>query len=339
MNINIAKPNKNIQANIQANILNVSSYKFIELAENYLIELKSEVYNKCLELNLKGTIILATEGVNIFLAGIQENINTFFIWLRATDKNYFFDVEPKESMSSEVPFRKLIVKIKAEIITMRMPVIRPQEKRAAAVAPKTLAKWLAQGYDDNHRPVVMLDTRNQFEVQVGTFDNSLNYDIEKFTQFPEQINKDKEALKDKTIVSFCTGGIRCEKAAIYMQNIGLENVYQLDGGILKYFEEVGGEHYTGECFVFDYRTALNPKLEVTGQMQCYGCRAVVSIEDQQSPLYQPKNSQCPQCAKAREELDKIKHERITQKIAEKMQERQAYTKKQKELHANKIAKS
>ncbi|MFM2345137.1 MAG: hypothetical protein RLZZ210_1750 [Pseudomonadota bacterium] len=314
------------------NILNISTYKFVELSQEFLSELKQTIHAKCEELSLKGTVILATEGINIFLAGSTQSIHDFFTWFNQF--NQFSDVQPKESMSSQVPFRRLIVKIKPEIITMRMPVIRPQEERAPAVEPKTLARWLRQGHDDNNRPVVMLDTRNDFEVQVGTFDNAINYHITKFTEFTDAVAQNKKDLEDKTVVSFCTGGIRCEKAAIYMQNIGLDNVYQLEGGILKYFEEAGGEHYTGECFVFDYRTALNPKLEVTGQLQCYGCRAVVTVEDQQSSLYQPP-LKCPHCAVDRDKISLAKEERVKAKISRKMQAREEYKKQQKSLHANK----
>jgi UPF0176 protein len=179
---------------------------------------------------------------------------------------------------------------------MKHPLIQPEKGRAPAVEPKTLKRWLDQGHDDAGKPVVMVDTRNAFEVDVGTFDNTIDYRIAKFTEFPDVIAQHKEELGGKTIVTFCTGGIRCEKAAIHMQNVGFSNVYQLDGGILKYFEEVGGDHYTGDCFVFDYRTALSPALEETAVTQCYGCRAVVTPREQLSPYYVPGKS-CPHCKK------------------------------------------
>lgn len=140
----------------------------------------------------------------------------------------------------------------------------------------------------------MLDTRNAFEVDVGTFDNALDYRITKFSEFPEVIEQNRADMEGKTVVSFCTGGIRYEKAAIHLKEIGIEHVYQLEGGILKYFEEVGGAHYTGECFVFDYRTALDPNLQPTATSQCFGCRAVISVEDQKSPFYKPGET-CPAC--------------------------------------------
>jgi UPF0176 protein len=189
----------------------------------------------------------------------------------------------------------MLVKLKAEIITMKHPLIKPELGRAPSVEPKTLKRWLDQGHDDAGKPVVMLDTRNAFEVDVGTFQDTIDYRIEKFSEFPAVVEAHKDALEGKTIVTFCTGGIRCEKAAIHMHNIGFDSVYQLDGGILKYFEDVGGAHYDGECFVFDYRTSLNPQLQETATTQCFVCRHVVTPREQLSPAYVPGKS-CPYCA-------------------------------------------
>jgi UPF0176 protein len=142
----------------------------------------------------------------------------------------------------------------------------------------------------------MLDTRNAFEVDVGTFDDTIDYRIEKFSDFPQVIAEHKDEFAGKTVVTFCTGGIRCEKAAIHMKNVGFDSVYQLDGGILKYFEEVGGAHYHGDCFVFDQRTALNPSLEPTPTVRCGGCGAPVTPGEQATPAYVAGKS-CPHCAK------------------------------------------
>jgi UPF0176 protein len=231
----------------------------------------------------------------MFLSGTRANIDSFLAWLRGDVR--FADIEVKESFSAEQSHKRMLVKIKQEIITMRMPLIKPELGRAPAVAAKTLERWLDQGFDDTGKPVVMVDTRNDFEVDVGTFTNTVDYRIKKFTEFPEVIAAHKDDFAGKTVVTFCTGGIRCEKAAIHMQEIGYENVYQLEGGILKYFEEVGGKHYTGDCFVFDYRTALNPKLEPTETVQCFACRAVVTPRQQLAPEYVYEVS-CPHCAGA-----------------------------------------
>lgn len=272
--------------------VNIAAYKFISFDDT--AEKRPQFRALCEELDLKGTILLSPEGINLFLAGLREPIDRFLAWLLADER--FADLEVKESYSDRQPFTKMLVKLKREIITMKNPLIQPEKGRAPAVDPKTLKRWLDQGHDDAGKPVVMVDTRNAFEVDVGTFNNTIDYRIEKFSEFPEVIAQHKDELAGKTVVTFCTGGIRCEKAAIHMQNVGYDSVYQLDGGILKYFEEVGGDHYTGECFVFDYRTALNPKLEATETKQCFACRAVVTPREQLSPYYVPGKS-CPHCKK------------------------------------------
>ncbi|WP_334190314.1 sulfurtransferase [Noviherbaspirillum sp.] len=272
--------------------VNIAAYKFITF--NDTVEKRPQFRALCEELGLKGTILLSPEGINLFLAGLREPIDQFLAWLRADDR--FADLQVKESYSDKQPFTRMLVKLKAEIITMKNPLIKPEEGRAPAVEPKTLKRWLDQGHDDSGKPVVMVDTRNAFEVDVGTFNNTVDYRIEKFSEFPDVIAQHKNELDGKTVVTFCTGGIRCEKAAIHMQNVGFDSVYQLDGGILKYFEDVGGDHYTGDCFVFDYRTALNPRLEATQTAQCFACRAVVTPREQLSPYYVPGKS-CPHCRK------------------------------------------
>jgi UPF0176 protein len=272
--------------------VNIAAYKFITF--NDTAEKRPQFRALCEELDLKGTILLSPEGINLFLAGLREPIDRFLAWLRADER--FADLQVKESYSDRQPFTKMLVKLKREIITMKNPLIQPETGRAPAVDAQTLKRWLDQGRDDTGKPVVMVDTRNAFEVDVGTFDNTIDYRIDKFSEFPEVIAQNKDKLAGKTVVTFCTGGIRCEKAAIYMQNVGFDSVYQLEGGILKYFEEVGGAHYTGDCFVFDYRTALNPKLEATETTQCFACRAVVTPREQLSPYYVPGKS-CPHCKK------------------------------------------
>jgi UPF0176 protein len=272
--------------------VNIAAYKFITF--NDTAEKRPQFRALCEELDLKGTILLSPEGINLFLAGLREPIDRFLAWLRADER--FADLQVKESYSDRQPFTKMLVKLKREIITMKNPLIQPEKGRAPAVDAKTLKRWLDQGQDDAGKPVVMVDTRNAFEVDVGTFDNTIDYRIDKFSEFPEVIAQNRDKLAGKTVVTFCTGGIRCEKAAIHMQNVGFDSVYQLEGGILKYFEEVGGEHYTGDCFVFDYRTALNPQLEATETTQCFACRAVVTPREQLSPHYVPGKS-CPHCKK------------------------------------------
>jgi UPF0176 protein len=153
----------------------------------------------------------------------------------------------------------MLVKAKREIIRMDHPTIRPEADRAPSVAPATLRRWLDQGRDDEGREVVLLDTRNAFEVDYGSFDGAVDWRLERFTQFPDAATAAAADLDGKTVVSYCTGGIRCEKAAIYLRESGVD-AYQLDGGILGYFEQVGGDHWSGDCFVFDEREALTPAL-------------------------------------------------------------------------------
>jgi UPF0176 protein len=238
-------------------VVNISCYKFITLDDREA--LKAALTARCLELGLKGTILLAPEGINVFLAGSRQAIDAIVADLRADPR--FADLAPKESLSAEPPFKKMRVRLKKEIITMKHPLIRPESGRAPSVAAATLKEWLDRGCDDEGRPVVMLDTRNDYEVAAGTFDAAVDYDIRIFSEFPPQIAQHRGDFAGKTVVSFCTGGIRCEKAAIHMKEIGIEHVYQLEGGILKYFEEVGGAHYHGDCFVFDEREVLSADLQ------------------------------------------------------------------------------
>jgi UPF0176 protein len=243
-------------------ILNISSYKFVPLPDAHA--LRELLLERAHALKLKGTILLAEEGINLFLAGPEWYVRGFVALLQTDTR--FANIAPKESWSTTQPFKKMLVKVKNEIIRMNHPTIRPAEGRAPAVPAATVKRWLDQGHDDAGRPVVTLDTRNDFEVDAGTFDGAIDWRITKFTEFPQAVQEHKAELEGKTVVSFCTGGIRCEKAAILMHEMGLEHVYQLEGGILKYFEEVGGAHYHGGCFVFDERRAVDARLEAAPEL-------------------------------------------------------------------------
>ena len=239
-------------------ILNISCYKFVPLPD--VAALRDTLQERANAAQLVGTILLAEEGINFFLAGSAEAVHAFVDALRQDAR--FADLQPKESWSAQVPFRKMLVKIKREIIRMDHPAIVPSLGRAPSVDAPTLRRWLAQGHDDTGRPVVTLDTRNDFEVDAGTFEGAIDWRISKFTEFPPALRERKAELAGKTVVSFCTGGIRCEKAAILMREEGVEHVYQLEGGILKYFEETDGGHYHGGCFVFDARRVLESDLSI-----------------------------------------------------------------------------
>ena len=238
-------------------ILNIAAYKFIAL--DGLPALQAGMLEALQARGIKGTVLLAGEGINLFLAAESHAIHDFLAWLRTDARFAALDI--KESWSAAQPFARLMVKIKAEIIRMNHPAIRPSAGRAPAVDAATLRRWLDSGHDDEGRPVVTLDTRNAFEADVGTFRGAVDWRIDKFTEFPQALMDRRDELKGKTVVSFCTGGIRCEKAAIFMQDAGVANVYQLDGGILKYFEECGHAHFDGDCFVFDQRRAVDAALK------------------------------------------------------------------------------
>ena len=237
-------------------ILNVSAYRFVTLDDT--AALRPLLKSRADAAGLRGTILLAPEGINLFIAGQEAAVRGFLDALTADPR--FAGLETKLSWSEEQPFNRMLVKLKREIITMKMPLIQPEKGRAPAVDARTLKRWLDQGHDDAGKPVVMMDTRNAFEVDVGTFDKTVDYRIEKFSEFPEVAASHKDEFAGKTVVTFCTGGIRCEKAAIFMAEEGLDHVYQLEGGILKYFEETGGPGFEGRCFVFDGRETLGADL-------------------------------------------------------------------------------
>jgi UPF0176 protein len=236
--------------------LNVSAYRFVAIDDPQ--PLRDALHDRASALGLRGTLLLSHEGINLFLAGTAEAVREFLAQLRADER--FRDLEAKESWSPHAPFRKLVAKVKHEIIRMNHPAIRPADARAPAVDAQTVRRWLDRGRDDHGRPVVMLDTRNAFEADHGTFEGALDWRIAKFSDFPAAFEERQQELQGKTVVSFCTGGIRCEKAALYMRDAGLPHVWQLDGGILRWFEETGGAHFRGRCFVFDERETLDGQL-------------------------------------------------------------------------------
>ncbi len=238
-------------------ITNTAAYQFVTIADPQ--ELADRVLEHAQAESLRGTVLVSPEGINLFLAGARAGIEAFYAWLRQDVR--FADIRIKYSDSEHMPFARLKVKLKAEIISFRREDASPLESgRAPSVAPATLRRWLAAGHDDNGRRLVLLDTRNQQEIDYGTFAGALTLPINKFTDLPAALAEHRPALEDATVVSFCTGGIRWEKAALWMRADGMDNVLQLDGGILGYFEEVGGEGYDGRCFVFDERVALDPAL-------------------------------------------------------------------------------
>ena len=246
-------------------VLNIAAYRFVALPDpGALVEPLRE---RAAALTLRGTVIVASEGVNLFLAGDGAAIDAFIAFLASDARMVDVDGRPafahltiKRSTSATQPFRKLRVKQKPEIVTLRRPEIRPAAARAPVVSPETLRTWLAQGHDDDGRAVVLLDTRNAFEFDEGAFVGARHLGLERFDAFPEAIDRHLDDWRDETVVTYCTGGIRCETAALYMRQQGFARVHQLDGGILGWFERIGDAHWRGDCFVFDERLALKPDL-------------------------------------------------------------------------------
>jgi len=238
-------------------ILNIAAYHFVAIADPAALVERLRTQAQAVE--LRGTVLVAEEGINLFLAGADEAIHGFLDTLREDAR--FAAIRVKFSRSPAQPFARLKIKRKAEIISFRRNGASPLTERAPAVAPAVLARWIARGCDDEGRRLVLLDTRNRQEVDHGSFADAMTLPIDKFTDLPEAIAPHREALADATVVSFCTGGVRCEKAALWMRAEGMRNVLQLDGGILNYFEQVGGYGYDGCCFVFDERIALDAQLQ------------------------------------------------------------------------------
>ena len=266
-------------------LFNIAAYKFAELQN--LEELRLALRSECREAGLKGSILLSPEGINLFIAGEAPVVEWLLERLRAIPG--LEDLTPKYSESEKQPFNRMLVKLKNEIIAFGVEGINPARYTSPRLAPKALKAWLDEG-----RQVLLLDTRNEYEIRLGTFAGAQTLGIGHFRDFPEAVRKLPETLKEIPVVSFCTGGIRCEKAAPLLEREGFKAVYQLDGGILKYFEECGGAHYEGECFVFDQRVGVDPSLQETGSQLCFACQEPLKPEELLDPRYVIEVS-CPYC--------------------------------------------
>ena len=265
--------------------LNIAGYKFVVLPDRDA--LRQPFKQRCDELGLKGTILLSYEGINIFVAGPEEEINSFRSYL--ADDERFADIVFKQSYSEHQPFNRMNVRLKTEIISIGLPNFDRVETNDGRILPHELHEKLLN--DDD---VVLLDTRNTYETRLGTFHNAIELDINTFRAFPKAVSELDESYKDKEIVMFCTGGVRCEKASVIMKDAGFTNIKQLEGGILGYFEQVGGDYWDGECFVFDKRVALLPDLTETGTTICFACREPLTPKEQLHPAYVPGES-CSYC--------------------------------------------
>ena len=272
-------------------ITNIAAYRFAELTD--LKSLRQRLLSLCRGWGLKGTILISMEGINLFVAGGSAEIDLLLAELRSIQGLEGLAV--KASESDHQPFSRMLVRIKKEIIAFGVDGINPARRTSPKLPPATLKQWLDEG-----RRITLLDTRNDYEIKLGTFRGALPAGIDHFRDFPQAVERFPESLKDEPIVMFCTGGIRCEKAGPYMEREGFREIYQLDGGILKYFEECGGAHYDGECFVFDQRVGVDPALRETETMQCFKCLSPLSEADQRDERYVPDKS-CPYCFQTRAE--------------------------------------
>lgn len=268
------------------NIIVAALYKFAKLPDYR--DMQPGVLDFCVAQGLKGTLLLAAEGINGTVAGTRAGIDALVSFLRADAR--LADLEHKESYANEMPFYRMKVRLKKEIVTLGVPGIDPNEKVGIRVAPED---WNALISDPD---VVLIDTRNGYEYDIGTFRGAVDPATDTFREFPDYVSKNLDPAKHKKVAMFCTGGIRCEKATSFMLEQGFEEVYHLQGGILKYLEKIPAEKslWQGECFVFDQRVAVGHGLALGEYDQCHACRYPVSPQEKASPKYQEGIS-CPHC--------------------------------------------
>jgi UPF0176 protein len=266
-------------------IVNIAGYRFVDL--NDRDELRQPFRFICEKLNLKGTILLSKNGINFFLAGNKKSIDSYIEFLES-DKR-FINIPLKISYTDYQPFRRMLVRLKKEIISLGLDEVRPAEFTAPNIKPQEFKNML-----DNNEDILILDTRNDYETRVGLFENAIDLNLSTFRDFPEAISDLPEDYKTKQIVMYCTGGIRCEKASVVMMNAGFENVKQLEGGILGYFEETDGSYWNGDCFVFDQRVAVDTELNETEYSMCFACREPLTNKERRSNDYK-FDSYCPYC--------------------------------------------
>jgi len=261
-------------------------YKFVALPDYKAFS--GPLKDRCEALGLKGTLLVAHEGINGTVAGSREGIDGLLAYLRADQR--LADLEHKESPSDEQPFYRMKVKLKKEIVTMGVEDIDPRRSVGTYVAPTDWNRLISDP------EVLVIDTRNHYEYAIGSFERALDPQTDSFREFPQYVQDNLDPGQYKKVAMFCTGGIRCEKATAYMKEQGFEEVYHLQGGILKYLEEVPAEQslWRGECFVFDNRVAVDHQLQPGSYDQCHGCRHPITEADKQSDKYM-KGVSCPLC--------------------------------------------
>ena len=263
-----------------------TAYQFAKLNPEQAAAYRVEMKEKAKSLGMLGTILLGAEGMNFFLSGSDDAVLEMVSYFEGTAD--FKNMPYKVSLSDHQPYTRMLVRIKNEIVTMGWEVDPSNMIQAPYVDTQTLEAWYRDGKD-----IVILDTRNDYEIALGKFEGAIDLNIKSFKDFPEAVKAMDESMKEKTIVTYCTGGIRCEKAAPYMKSQGFKNVYQLDGGILRYLEQIGQGHWEGECFVFDKRVAVGADLKETETIQCFACRMPLTKDIQTSPI---EEMVCPYCS-------------------------------------------
>jgi len=267
------------------NIANITGYKFTPIEDTS--NLQKDISNCSNKLKLKGTVLISNKGLNFSIAGTRDNVDTFIEFLYSYER--FKNMPIKTTYNDYQPFRKMLVRIKKEIISMGVDDIDPFVFSGAKISPLELNEKL-----NNNEDVVLLDTRNEYEVRLGTFENAIDLNLDSFRDFPNEMEYLKKTLEGKDIVMFCTGGVRCEKASALMLKNGFQNVRQIDGGIINYFKETGGNHWKGDCFVFDDRVALDKDLLETDYKLCFRCREPLNKEEIGSDKYKI-DEYCPYC--------------------------------------------
>ncbi len=261
-------------------------YKFVSLPD--FRQLRQPLFNMMESHQIKGTLLLAREGINGTIAGSRAAIDTLINWLKSDPR--LAELDCKESYTDIPPFNRTKVKLKKEIVTMGVEGIDPKQVVGTYVAPQD---WNSLISDPE---VLLIDTRNDYEYQVGTFKNAVNPNTESFREFPQYVKEHLDPNKHKKVAMFCTGGIRCEKSTAYLKEKGFKEVYHLKGGILKYLEEVPAQEtlWQGDCFVFDERVTVNHHLEKGDYDQCHACRIPIAEADKASAMYE-KGVSCPHC--------------------------------------------
>ena len=296
-------------------------YKFVKL-DNFS-ELRKPLLKVMEENEVKGTLLLAKEGVNGTIAGDRQGIDAVLAWLRSDPR--LANLDTKESYEKDMPFYRSKVKLKKEIVTMGVENIDPKKVVGTYVKPKD---WNALISDPD---VILIDTRNDYEVQIGGFKHAINPETETFREFPRYVKENLDPNKHKKVAMYCTGGIRCEKSTAYLKEQGFEDVFHLQGGVLKYLEEIPAEEsmWEGECFVFDNRVAVNHSLEKGQYDQCYACRYPITEEEKKSPQFEQGVS-CPHC-----------YDKVSEQQRQRFSEREKQVKLAKERgeeHIGSIAK-